>query len=305
MAPDEYRPISPARVLQEIADAVPGACRRHMIVIGSLAVGYRYFAAHREMVVRTKDADCLLAPRVAALPAGEAIVQQLLDAGWRQRKAADHLEPGDERTPDDRLPLVRLQPPASDDWYLELLTVPTSQAERHRQWLRLKTSAGHLAIASFGFLALASCEPIMTECGIAIARPEMMALANLLEHPAIGTQTMSGGFAGRPGVKRSNKDLGRVIAISRLATAEDEAVLDSWPTLWRVALRECYPDDWRGLANHSGEGLRQLLSRPTDLHEAHFTCVNGLLASHPPSLEAFAIAGRRLLLDAVEPLERG
>ena len=276
-----------------------------MIIIGSLAAGYRYFASQRGMMVRTKDADCLLAPRIAALPVGEAVTEQLLEAGWRLREGVGHGSPGNESTADDQLPAVRLQSPATSEWFLELLTVPGSPTERGLQWLRLKTSAGHLAIASFGFLALTSLDPIKTECGIAIARPEMMALANLLEHQVISPQTMSGGFAGRPGVKRSNKDLGRAVAIARLAAEENEAVLESWPGLWMAALQHCYPDDWPGLAARTGQGLRLLLSNPVDLQEAPFTCVNGLLASAPPTFEAFAIAGRRLLLDAVEPLERG
>jgi hypothetical protein len=43
-----------------------------------------------------------------------------------------------------------------------------------------------------------------------------MALANLLEHPVIGPQTMSTKIGGRT-LKRSNKDLGRVLAIARLS----------------------------------------------------------------------------------------
>jgi hypothetical protein len=301
---DEYQPIAPARVLREIAAAVPAECRDSMIIIGSLAVGYRYFATQGEMVVRTKDADCLLAPRVAALRVGAAITEQLLTAGWRLRPGADGQEPGDDRTPDERLPAVRLQSPQARDWFLELLTLPASSAERGRQWLRVKTSVGDLVIASFGFLALPSLDPIMTDFGIAVARPEMMALANLLEHPAIGSQTMSGGFAGRPGIKRSNKDLGRAVAIARLAAGENEAVLGTWFGPWQTALQVCFPDDWLDLAKRVGQGLRQLLASPADLEEAHFTCVNGLLASSPPTLGAFTITARRLLLDAAEPLER-
>ena len=115
---------------------------------------------------------------------------------------------------------------------------------------------------------------------------------------------MSGGFGGRPGVKRSTKDLGRVIAIARLAAGENEAALEAWPDLWKAALLDRFPDEWWGLAKRAGQGLRQLLARPADLDEAYFTCANGLLASSPPSTLAFAVAARRLLIDAVEPLER-
>ena len=111
-------------------------------------------------------------------------------------------------------------------------------------------------------------------------------------------------FAGRVDIRRSNKDLGRVIAIARLTVREDEAALETWPAVWAAALRSCYPKDWRELARRAGQGLRALLDSPADLEQAHFTCVNGLLNSEPPGREAFAIAGRRVLVDAVTPLAK-
>ncbi len=48
----------------------------------------------------------------------------------------------------------------------------------------------------------------------------MMALANMLEHPKIKSDTMSGLLQGRT-IKRSNKDLGRVLAIAYLSTGKD------------------------------------------------------------------------------------
>lgn len=160
-----------------------------------------------------------------------------------------------------------------------------------------------MGLVSFGFLALAAFEPMATDLGLWVARPELMALANLLEHPVIGTETMSAGFAGRADIRRSNKDLGRVITIARLALREDEAALETWPAAWAAALRSCHAEDWRALAQRAGQGLRALLDSPADLDQAHFTCVNGLLNSEPPGREAFAIAGRRVLVDAVARLE--
>jgi len=52
-----------------------------------------------------------------------------------------------------------------------------------------------------------------------------------------------------------------------------------------------------------GEGLRALLESPADLEEAHHTCLNGLLASQPLSLDALQAAGERVLGEAVETLE--
>ena len=137
--------------------------------------------------------------------------------------------------------------------------------------------------------------------GIYIARPEMMALANMLEHTEIKPDTMSGLIQGRT-VKRSNKDLGRVLAIAYLSTKEDVDSMEKWPTIWRNALQDRFSDEWQSLARETGLGVRQLLESELDLEEAYHTCRYGLLASEPPDMEQLRIAGKRLLQDAIEPL---
>jgi len=302
---NNMRLVDPAVALQEIADAVPTACRKHVIIIGSLAAGYYYRDQLKGMAVRTKDADCLLSPRVAALKAGIAIAEELRDAGWEFKKTKGHKVPGTEDTPDAELPAVRLSPPGKIEWFIELLTVPESPGDRGPRWTRLKTKYGDFVLPSFRFLSLANLDPVATEMGISIARPEMMALANLLEHPEIKTDTMSGGFADRMDIKRSNKDLGRVLAIARLAMGRDEDALQSWPALWKTALQDRFPDEWRVLAGRAGQGLRVLLAneQEQDLEQALYTCANGLLASKKPTLTQLRITGGRLLQDAIKPLE--
>lgn len=127
----------------------------------------------------------------------------------------------------------------------------------------------------------------------------MMALANLLEHPVIGSERMSGLIADRQ-IKRSNKDLGRVLALAQLS--RDERVA-TWAAEWEEALRVAFPETWRTLAARAGDGMRALLASPGDLVEAVHTCNNGLLAARQVTPEQLEIAGRRLLLDAIEPLE--
>lgn len=304
MSPDRLiRAVSPLTVLQAIAGAIPEGCKRKMIVIGSLAVGYNYRDQLKGMAVRTKDADCLLSPRVSAIDTGVRITQELMSAGWKFKGTSTHLQPGTESTPDNELPAVRLTPPNASDWFLELLTVPEHPDHRGQRWIRLVTNQGHFGLCSFGFLFLVEYKPIMTDLGICIGRPEMMALANLLEHPVIKPDTMSNGFAGRMDIKRSNKDLGRAIAIARLATGRDDDVLLNWPVVWKTALQNCFPDDWRILSGAVGQGLRKLLASEPDLEQAFHTCAYGLLASNPPDLNQFRISGERLLEDAIIPLE--
>lgn len=125
-----------------------------------------------------------------------------------------------------------------------------------------------------------------------------MALANLLEHPKIKVDRMSGLIASRA-IKRSNKDLGRVLAIATLADLDD---FRPWAVPWKRALQTGFPNEWRKLALRAGTGLRELIASPTDMEETHHTCINGLLASRPPTMEALIAAGERLLGDAIESL---
>ncbi len=303
MNEDTLKPILPAEVLAEIAGAVPENCRDKLVVIGSLAVGYYYREQLGGMAVRTKDADCLLSPRIAAIDAGVKIAEELMDAGWSYRPTEEHAHPGTVTTPDGNLPAVRLTPPGNSEWFIELLTVPDSPDDRGQHWSRLATRHGHFGLCSFGFLSLTDVSPITTDFGISIARPEMMALANLLEHPEIKPDTMTAGFAGRMDIKRSNKDLGRVLAIGRLAIGRNEDALLEWPRVWRDALEQRFPQDWRDFARRAGNGLRQLMASEPDLDQALHTCVNGLLASQPPTLEQLRIVVLRLEQDAIIPLE--
>jgi len=213
--------------------------------------------------------------------------------------------PGTADTPDKDLPVARLQPPGSQGWFIELLAVPESPEDLGQRYIRLPTANGHFSLCSFGFLSLADYQPVTTEFGIAIARPEMMALANLLHHPAIGPQTMSGLIGGRR-IKRSNKDLGRVLALALLAERKNEDTLLTWARLWADALQVRFPARWQALAIQAGPGVRQLLEQDheEDFDEALHTCAYGLLASQPPTPALLRVVGERLLADAIEPLEQ-
>lgn len=293
--------ISPSQVLAEVAAAVPAACRENIVIIGSLAAGYHFFADDLSKAVRTKDVDCVLEPFHSAVGAGQCIARQLLDAGWRQTTRGDHQQPGNAETPEDRLPAVRLYPPGVDPgseraWFIELLTVPESAESGEKTWTRLTLNEGHFGLPAFRFISLATHDPLTAgDLGIRYARPEMMALANLLHHPKIRPERVKG----QP-YKRSNKDLGRVLAIAQLAKLDDYG---PWADRWQQALATCFPNEWRALALRAGLGLRALLASRSDLEEAHHTCTMGLLSSQYTTLAALEAAGERVLGDAVERLE--
>lgn len=303
-ADDLVKFVSPGAVLEQIATAIPVDCRENIIVVGSLAAGFRFFAENPKLYVLTKDVDCLLSPRVKAIAAGEAVAESLFAAEWQYHPTAEFPAPGTAQTEEASLPVARLDPPGATEWFIELLTVPESENDLGQRQNRIETSRGHFSMCSFGFLSLCEYQPIATKLGIAIARPEMMALANLLHHPAIGAQKMSGLIRDRA-IKRSNKDLGRVLALAWLSEESKEDALLAWPALWLEGLQKKFPSHWPELARRAGAGLRELLrtENQPDLEEARYMCEFGLLASRPPTLETLRVTGRRLLADAVEPLE--
>ena len=184
--------------------------------------------------MRTKDVDCVLAPHITAVEHGRRITTLLLASGWRPRSSGAFGRPADAQTPDQQLPAVRLYPPGHDDWFLEMLTEPASDAQRGIRWDRVALASGeHFGLPSFEFTGISTFDPAASREGLRYARPECMALAHLLEHRAFSDQPISGtDFGGRPLLRR-NKDLGRVLAIATLA---GPAGVRQWPARWSDAL---------------------------------------------------------------------
>ena len=206
--------------------------------------------------------------------------------------------PGTKTTPTDELPVLRLDPPGPPGWFLEVRGAHGERDPKDRSFERMETRAGHFALASFRYLVLAERNALETDLGVRVARPEAMALANLLAHPRIGPARMSQSIEGRD-IKRSNKDLGRVLAIADLA---GDAAVQTWSEIWWTDLQACFGAEAQALARRAGDGLRGLLASTADLEEATHTCEWGLLAGRGRALEALRAVGRRLVQDAIEPL---
>lgn len=59
--------LTPAKVMEQVANAVPAEYRTNIIIVGSLAAGFHFFGGDEEREVRTKDIDCLLSPHDKAI----------------------------------------------------------------------------------------------------------------------------------------------------------------------------------------------------------------------------------------------
>ena len=302
--------IKPIEVIRQVAVALPPECRENIVIIGSLAAAYAYMGKNNNMMsVRTKDIDCLLKPHTVALEKGQQITKQLLQSGWHPNKMGVHQIPGTAETPAEELPAIRLYPPGIDpfeenSWFVELLTEPESSKNKGKKWTRIVIDEDHYGLPSFRFLAITAFQPnLIDNLGIYYAQPKMMALANLLEHPQIKPERMSRAFGGRE-IKRSNKDLGRVLAIGYLDQEVVRSDFRAWGYEWGVALKHCFGDECKILTKNVGNGLEALLKSDEDLDEAYHTCQYGLLTSFSVSAAILKEVGYRILGDAIETLKK-
>lgn len=284
----ELSELSPEAVLKQVADALPEEARGNVIIVGSLAAAYWLFRGKGAYGIRTKDVDSVLSPHFAAVEKGMKIAANLLSAGWKPKTDGEFGKPGTKATPDQQLPAMRLYPPTGGGWFFELLTEPLSENQTTRTFTRFSVGGvGDYGLPSFPFTGIATFDAKETEFLIRCARPEMMALANMLEHAEIGPDLVKD-----TGLRRSNKDLGRAIAILRLS---DMREAEDWPRAWLHAIQDRFPSRWRELASRAGQGVRALIASEPDVSEAVVMCNSGLLARNRVDPVQLRATGRQLL----------
>lgn len=206
--------LNPRLIFELLHFHVPAELRPNLLVVGSLAAAFHHRDRLRRATVNTKDCDGLIQP-AGAVEECKAIATKLIREKWRK---ADGCFPQLSPSPAEKLRAIRLWPPDSNAYFLELLAVPPRGQEKLKEWIPIEMDDGWYGLPSFRFMGVAAEGPITADNGIRYAAPWNMALANLLSHPTVGDIMIEGGDL--RGILRSAKDLGRVLGLAHLAGAE-------------------------------------------------------------------------------------
>lgn len=288
--------LDPAPLFALIAKQVPGDLLGNILVVGSLAAAYHFRDKLAGSGVNTKDADFVIYP-AGAIAECQAIAERLLDIGWRRHRDC---YPQPQPDPVGELRAIRLYPPDIDLYFIELLGFPDARQSELKTWIPLELSGGWYGLPVFRYMGLTRFSLQCASEGLHYAAPLMMALANMLSHPEIGTATMSEPIGGRM-LRRSAKDLGRVLGLAWLSDPDE---IETWPDRWEPALREIFPTECDQLARAAGSGLRALLDDEDVLDEARHALNVGLLAGRNPTNEQLKAIGKQLIGYAIDPLAR-
>jgi hypothetical protein len=286
--------LDPQALVRRLSADIPPGLHRHVVLVGSLAAAYHFRAALERHAVNTKDADVLVHP-AGRLDACRRLAADLLALGWERHEDC-HPSPA----PRGRLMAIRLYPPRSRRYYLEVLGLPGPRQTQPVLWTPLRLDDGWYAVPRHRFLRLAVSGRMRSPEELDYAAPAMMALANLLSHTGVGVARMSRPAGGRL-ILRSAKDLGRVLALAWLEGREGAA---RWVAAWEAGLKACFPGRWRALARRAGTGLEALLADEGALREAWVTTDLGLLRGRGVTPENLRAVGRQVMADALDPLRR-
>lgn len=224
--------LDPNELFERIARDVPSELHQHLFVTGSLAAAYHYQSKLQGQAINTKDADLVVHPAGNVLSCRE-MSERLLKNHWRR---TEECYPMKSAEPVDNLRAIRLFPPESNTYFIEFLNIPGEDQHDAKRWIPMELSDGWYGLPSFRFLGIASIDRIASHAGLEYANPSMMAFANLLSHPEVGTSRMESGTM--RGLLRSAKDLGRVIALAHLAGREET---ETWSAPWLNAAKTCFP----------------------------------------------------------------
>jgi len=287
--------LDPKNLFRRLAGEIPKILHPHVLIVGSLAAAYHYRSQLKTRAVNTKDADLIVHP-AGDVGSCRKIAEKLLKQGWTR---TDKCYPMSRPKPTKDLRVIRLNPPKSRDFFVEILGLPKKTQKDLVVWVPVRLSDGWYVIGCYRFMAVTSLGRLRSAEGLEYASPSAMSLANLLAHSELGQQRMSERIGGQS-ILRSAKDLGRVLALAWLEGREGTA---EWVAAWRRMLKGCFPSKWRTLVKGVGSGLRALLDNRVVLEEARITTEVGLLNRLNVTTEMLRVTGERLLVDVISSLE--
>jgi len=288
--------LDPQKIFSLIAEEIPAELHPHMLVIGSLAAAYHYRERLARRAINTKDADVVIRP-AGALKECRLIASRLIASGWtRRHNCVPQPSPGIS----DEHHVIRLCPPSGTPYFVEFLGFPDAGQQEPKRMIPIELDDGWYVLPTFRFLRLVAHDECTSEEGLRYAAPSMMALSNLLAHPTLGTHIVSEPIGGVR-VLRSAKDLGRVLALARLATTRTE--VEAWSPAWEEALFGCHPhSEAVVLAQRLGDGLRALIDSRDALEDARHAADVGLLGGLGVTAQQLRALAAQVLTDAVDPL---
>ncbi len=287
--------LDPEPLFARLMNDLPEELHSHVFVVGSLAAAYHFRAELQRRGVNTKDADLVVHPAGDTVSCA-GMAERLLECGWQPHPDC-YASPSP--TPADQLRAIRMYPPDSTDYFVEFLNLPVGGQQEVKEWVPVEVTGGWYGLPTFKFQGLSAQGRLRSEQGLEYAAPAMLTLPNLLSHPRIRPERMSQPIGGRK-IRRSAKDLGRVLAIAQLSPREH---VEAWLDSWLVGLQVCFPTTWRELAGTAGSGLRELLRNEEVLGEALHTCQVGLLSGRGVTLDNLRAIGEQILVDVIDPLE--
>jgi hypothetical protein len=291
--------LDPADLFRTLHRDIPVEHQGNILVAGSLAAAYAFRGSLSGHAVATKDADLLVHSAGNSISVHVA-AEALIKIGWRPTNGCRPLAELPENKND--LWAIRLMPPASSEYFIEFLSIPSVQQEAEKEWIPVRlggSHAGWYGIPSFKFMDLLNWFRQRSIEGLDYAAPEMIAIVNLISYTRLTDRRIkSGEFYG---LYRCAKDLGRVLALAYLV---GRVRTEIWVDRWREALEMSFPRTWRDHARQAGAGLRELLSDDTYMQHARLMTDAGLLNGMNVSIAALREVGYRLLDDAIEPLEK-
>jgi hypothetical protein len=281
--------------MESLAALLPRTYHEDVLVVGSLAAACHFSTALEGRAILTKDADFVVQPAVD-LRRGVELAEELRSNGWSIRNESG-FPPGTE--PKDPLPHVKLLAPPTGEFWVEFQGPPEKDQRIARSDLPVRFAGAWYSIPRYRFMGLATIHQQRSAAGLNYADPSMMALANLLAHPRVGTDRVTLPLTGTRGGLRSAKDLGRALAIASLTPLSE---METWPEPWLRGLKEWFPGTWYTLTPEVEKGLADLLSRPDAMSEAvRFASETGLLSGGGASVERLRAIADQLREFAIKP----